>query len=332
MTLSFSGTGTTTVSIPGATVQPFKNVRVADSLQNPANLGIQNLVLTVSDINGGVPTDADGTFALSSPLLRQVAPGTYVLNRGPNYDAATSATSDLQNLAFTIGPKPSTAVIAIVAADNLNQSAVDRLTQVVAAIPPTKFIVTDSTAKNTYAVQGTPYSGPAGVSNQYVVQSDNPTLGAANLNITAVAPNVFIHAGSGVDAIDVSGVGGKNILDGGTNSNFLTGGAAGSGADTFFIDARDTVSDIWSTVNNFHAGDTVTLFGITPSSKAIAWADNQGTAGGTGLTLHATQAGAPTASFTLAGYAAADLSNGRLGVAHGAEPDGTPYLNVIGLK
>lgn len=55
-------------------------------------------------------------------------------------------------------------------------------------------------------------------------------------------------------------------------------------------------------------------------------------ASATGLTLHATQSGAPQASFTLAGYTTADLSNGRLATVYGAEPDGTPYLYVAGLK
>ncbi len=332
MTFSISGTRPTTVYAPAATIQPFKTIGLQDSTQGPATVGVENLYITVSDINGGLPTDADGTFALSSPLFRQVAPGTYILTPGPNYDAAAKATGNLQGLSFTTAQTPSTAVITVVAADATGQSAVDRLTQIVAAVPPTKFVVTDNAAGNNYAVQGTPYAGPAGVSSQYVVQTDNPALSTVNLNITAVVPNVFIHTGSGVDAIDVSGAGGKNILDGGTNSNFLTGAAAGSGTDTFFIDDRQPASDIWSTVNNFHAGDAVTLFGITPSGQALAWADNQGTTGATGLTLHATQAGAPTASFTLAGYTTADLGNGRLGVVYGAEPDGTPYLYVAGLK
>ncbi len=294
-------------------------------------MGLQNLFITVSDLNGGPPTDADGTFAPTS-LLHQVAPGAYLLTPGPNYDAATKAAGALQALSFTAAQTPSTAVITVAANDALGQSAIDRATEVVAALPPTKFVVTDNTAGNAYAVGGAPYSGPAGSSSQYVVQTDNPALSASNLSISALSPNVFIHTGSGVDAIDVSGVGGQNVLDGGTNSNFLTGGAAGSGADTFFVDARGAASDIWDTIANFHAGDAVTLFGITPTSKAIAWADNQGTTGATGLTLHATQAGAPTASFTLAGYTTADLSNGRLGATYGTEADGTPYLYVAGLK
>ena len=261
-------------------------------------MGLHNLFITVTDIDGGPPADADGAFAIT-PLLHKVAPGIYLFTPGPNYDAATNAASDLQQFNFTTAQTASTADITVTTSDALGQSAIDHATQVVAAMPPTKFVVADSTTGNTYALQGNAYSGPAAVSTQYVVQSDNPTLSADNLSISAIVPNAFIHTGSGVDAIDVSGVSGNNILDGSINSNLLTGG---SGADTFFVDGRSTASDVWSTVNNFHAGDAVTLFGITPTSKAIAWADNQGTTGATGLTLHATQAGTPTASFTLAGY------------------------------
>ena len=46
-------------------------------------------------------------------------------------------------------------------------------------------------------------------------------------------PNEFIHTGSGFDAIDVSAAGGNNVLDGGTNSNFLVGGTKAGTSDTF---------------------------------------------------------------------------------------------------
>ena len=42
-----------------------------------------------------------------------------------------------------------------------------------------------------------------------------------------------MHTGSGVDAINVAGVGGKNILDGGPNSNVLPRGPAGTPSPTF---------------------------------------------------------------------------------------------------
>jgi hypothetical protein len=145
--------------------------------------------------------------------------------------------------------------------------------------------------------------------------------------------NTFIHAGSGQggsgeDAIDVSHVGGTNVLDGENGSNFLVGGTGPSSFDTFFVDDRSPSADIWSTVANFHAGDAATIFGITQNGFDTAWADGQGAAGYTGLTLHVTAPGAPTASLTLSGYTTADLTNGTLTTSYGTENDGTPYLYV----
>ena len=167
---------------------------------------------------------------------------------------------------------------------------------------------------------GTPYSGPvAGLEWEYEY------TGSDNLNVTANAPDVFIHTGSGEDAIDVSNAAGNNVLDGSTGSNFLVGG---SGDDTFFVDDRSPSADIWSTVANFHAGDAATIFGVTQSGFDTSWVDGQGATGYTGLTLHVTAPGVPTASLTLAGFSTADLSDGRISTSWGAEADGTPYLYV----
>ncbi len=160
----------------------------------------------------------------------------------------------------------------------------------------------------------------AGLQEQYINITND------SLNVSVSTPNWFIHSGGGTDAIAVSS--GVNVLDGGTASNFLTGG---NGADTFFVDDRGPASDIWSTVNNFHAGDAATIWGITPSDFRLAFADGQGAAGFTGLTLHATATGKPTASLTLAGYSRADTTNGRLSVTFGFDPaSGSRYMLIHG--
>ena len=151
------------------------------------------------------------------------------------------------------------------------------------------------------------YAGPvAGIQEQYV------TVSTHNLDITAGAPNYFIHTGGGNDAISVSS--GTNALDGGTGSNFLAGG---TGTDTFYVDDRGAGADIWSTVAHFHAGDSATVLGVSPGLSALNWSDGQGTPGFTGLTLHASTAGRPTASLTLAGFTRADVASGRLSVQYG---------------
>jgi hypothetical protein len=184
----------------------------------------------------------------------------------------------------------------------------------------TNFSVLDATTNTPFQSNGTPYSGPvAGLQSEFIDATSD------NLNVTANVPNVFIHAGSGEDAIDVSHAGGNNVLDGSTGSKFLVGG---SGDDTFFVDDRGPSADIWSTVANFHAGDAATIFGVTQQGFDASWVDGQGATGYTGLTLHVTASGHPTASLTLAGLSMADLSNGRISTSWGAEADGTPYLYV----
>jgi hypothetical protein len=184
----------------------------------------------------------------------------------------------------------------------------------------TNFSVLDTTTNTPFQSNGTPYSGPvAGLQSEFIDTTSD------NLNVTANVPNVFIHAGSGEDAINVSHAGGNNVLDGSTGSNFLVGG---SGDDTFFVDDRSPSADIWSTVSDFHTGDAATIFGITQNGFATSWVDGQGATGFTGLTLHVTAPGVPTASLTLAGFSMADLSDGRISTSWGTEPDGTPYLYV----
>jgi hypothetical protein len=120
------------------------------------------------------------------------------------------------------------------------------------------------------------------------------------------------------------------VLDGGTGSNFLTGGI---GDDTFFVDDRGAAAPIWSTVNNFHPGDAATIWGVTPSDFDLSWVNGQGATGYTGLTLHATAAGVPTASLTLAGFTRAALYDGEITVSFGSTAatnglSGSTYMYV----
>lgn len=191
-------------------------------------------------------------------------------------------------------------------------------------LPPSvvNFLLTDTTTGVSSTAAGDAYSGPVvGLQNQYI------TVTTDNLNVTAATPNSFIHTGSGNDAIDVSRAGGDNVLDGSAGSNFLVGG---TGHDTFFVDDRSATTDIWSTVVNFHTGDAVTIFGVTPSGFTLDYENGQGAVGSAGLTLHAMAPGKPIASMTLAGYTKADLSNGRLGVSFGTEPNGDNYMFIHG--
>ncbi len=177
----------------------------------------------------------------------------------------------------------------------------------------------DTTTGRPVPVHGQPYTGPvSGLQQQYI------NISPDSLNITASTPNWFIHSGDGKDAIAVSS--GTNVLDGGAGSNFLTGG---SGTDTFFVDERGATAITWSTVVNFHAADTVTLWGVSQSDFSLSWSDAAGAVGATGLTLTAQAAGKPEVLLTLPGFAQADLTNGRLAVSFGTDAgSGSAYLNI----
>ncbi len=177
--------------------------------------------------------------------------------------------------------------------------------------------VLDTSNNDVTDPQAIAYTGPVPqLQDQYINVSPD------NLNITANINNVFLHSGAGEDAIQA--LGGTNVLDGGTGSNFLVGG---TGDDTFFTDDRAATSSIWDTVVGFHAGDSATVFGVTQAGFALNWANGEGAGGYTGLTLHATAAGKPEASVTLAGLTSAALTNGQLAITFGTT-DGSAYMLI----
>lgn len=183
--------------------------------------------------------------------------------------------------------------------------------------------VFDTTTNQSVAAVGQTYSGPvAGLTSEYITSTTD------SLNVAVTTPGWFIHTGSGNDAITVSS--GTNVIDGSTGSNFLTGG---SGTDTFYVDDRNATAPIWSTINNFHAGDAATIWGVTPSDFTLTWTNGLGAPGYTGLTLGATSATTPAVDLTLVGYATADLTNGKLTVSFGTTAatttaPGSAYMEI----
>lgn len=151
---------------------------------------------------------------------------------------------------------------------------------------------------------GQQYSGPVNY-----LQSQYIWAGSDSVNVVTSQPNSFVLGGSGNDAIAVSA--GSNVLDGGLGSNFLTGATgAHGGRDTFFLDG--STGTTWDTIVNFHAGDSVTLWGFVPGQSTLAWAANEGVPGYTGATIHAAFAGAGApinGSVTFAGLSLADAQS-----------------------
>ncbi|HQT78072.1 MAG: hypothetical protein B7Z80_12505 [Rhodospirillales bacterium 20-64-7] len=197
------------------------------------------------------------------------------------------------------------------------------------------FTVQDETSGQSYSSAGSSYTGPVpGLTSEFVVNTSDI------INVTANTPNVFIEVAPSPGGqppsqcgINVSAVNGNNVLDGYANSNFYTGG---KGTDQFYEDTRTLTQNSWSTIVNFHSGDNVTLWGVTPSDFSLNWiGDTYGAPGATGLTgvLVPAKAGQPDVGITLAGYTTNDFTNGKIVLSYGETQaqggvPGSTYLSI----
>lgn len=311
---------------PGNTINPFHAATVSDA--NTAPTDSATLTVTGGGSLAGVGLVSSGTnvytIAAGTPAaLTTTLDGISFV--APALGGAASITSTI-GLSVVDGQQSASASTAVTETPAVPIPAPQA---VVAGTSPQggNFTIADETTGTQSFATGSTYSGPVqGLSEEFIFVSPD------NLNITSHVPNVFIHTGGGDDAIDVSQTNGNNILDGSTGSNFLTGG---KGFDTFYVDDRSPISDVFSTVVGFHAGDNVTIFGINPTAFNINTLDNQGAVGAKGLDYSVTAAGKPNANLVIAGYTVADLSNGRLTATFGTTQDlpglpGSQYLNIHG--
>jgi hypothetical protein len=305
----------------GATIDPFSGATVSD-LNSAAT---ESATLTVSgggSLSGsGLTDNGNGTYTIAKASPQSVTSTLNALVYTPPALASGQTTNNADiRLDVTDGTATATDTNTSITETATSPGPVTGDPGPVPSPTSNNFSISDQTTHTNSTTPGDSYSGPvAGVQWQFVDVTPD------NLNINAMTQNAFIHSGSGNDALAV--MGGTNVLDGGTGSNFLSGG---TGNDTFFVDDRSAASDIWSTISNFHAGDTATVFGVTQAGFNFDYENNQGAAGYAGLTLHVTGGGKPTASFTLAGYTTSDMNNGRLNVSFGQEADGTNYMVVQG--
>lgn len=320
------------VGAPG-TIKPFSTVTITDGDFGAAK---DTATITVSD--GGKATDDLGL--LTGGGLSKTGVGTYTLSNPT--DPATLQT-ELQSLTFTIPsvfdthtagfslavtdvppagatPPPNTDLTKALTTTDTTTS----VSEIGQPMPPAgnNFHMLDVSTGKITDTPGVPFTGPVpNIKNQLIVQDQFATIDKDNLNITAVTPNVFIHSGSGTDALDVSSTNGTNILDGFTGSNFLVGG---TGNDTFFLDDRNATADIFSTVRNFHSGEMITVWGVTKGDFTIKAADNV-LPNVPGLDFAITSPGKANTNLDIPNYTKADLSNGKLVVGFGKSPD-TPGL------
>jgi hypothetical protein len=108
---------------------------------------------------------------------------------------------------------------------------------------------------------------------------------------------------------------GDDVLDGGTGSNFLSGG---SGWDTFFIDGRGG-GPTWGTITDWEAGEHLSIWGWRPGTSLTLWQDQAGASGWQGATLH----------MDLDGNGSWDASVTWSGVARAALPQAHEYDGLL---
>jgi hypothetical protein len=297
--------------VAGSSSHPLSNLVVTDSNAKPGAAVTETANINVGSSSGDVPNGSPGqTFSISA-------------------SSAGALTSALHNFVYTAAnpqQDPFTS-FTVEVTDDLGVSSDAYVAELKNATEPLplassdNFVISDTTTGAAAAGNaGQTYSGPVTyLTSEYL----SPTQDSVNIN--SHVPNAFIVTGEGNDAVDVSGANGQNVISAGAGNNFLTGG---SGADTFFIDDRTAGQAIWDTINGSHAGDAVTVWGMTPQN-ILQWLDNQGAAGYTGLTfLTPEPGGGPYAALTLPGYSQADLASGRLTTAFGSS-GGSPYLYIL---
>ena len=302
----------------------------------PANVVAVLEQLETATVDAALLTDGQTTAAVEAQTIADLT-NLYDTTRG-QLGAIAGLGGHIANQTVVFGNWNYPAIFARLEADaKLFTPGVPNPPVTVVSPPPPpasgveQYLVENMTTGVVDWEDGQAYAGPvANVQNQFLhITTDN-------LNITATKPNNFIHTGSGNDAVDLSLFGpsgaGTNVVDCGGGSNFLIASISPFSVATVFIDIRAATADTWTTAVNFHKGDAVTIYGVTPSA-ALDWEDGQGAAGFTGLTLHAAAPGKPIASLTLAsGYfehSKADLGNGRLAVSFGTDTaSGGSYLHI----
>jgi hypothetical protein len=159
----------------------------------------------------------------------------------------------------------------------------------------------DNTIQAGGTADGSNYNGPlAGIQDKYIY------TGADNISLTAPT-NANWEFGGGSGETTLTAVSGNNILVASTGGSTMTGG---TGADTFVVpDANLTGIGAWDTIEDFHAGDSISLAGMAGPGWTYSWYAGNSEDTGSGLTLLASSTTTPglTQLVTLAGLSMNDL-------------------------
>ena len=170
---------------------------------------------------------------------------------------------------------------------------------------PTRFNINDQVTGVISQDPGIAYYDPnvPTIQYRYVYTGNDSVVLGANV------PNVFMNGGPAGDALNAFG--GSNVLDGGGGSNFLVGATgADGGVDQFYVDERGS-AETWSTLVNFHKGDSATIFGFKGGFSTEQLLASDGVNGYQGVTIHSAINGLGTpinGSVTFTGVTMADFN------------------------
>ncbi len=184
--------------------------------------------------------------------------------------------------------------------------------------PTSSFLTQTADSQKTLGI-GEAYHGPVDyLQGQYIYD------GPQTVAITALTPNVFVKNFAGEAAVALQS--GRNVVDAGKGSNFLTGG---TGDDTFFLDGRSNVTT-WNTIVGFNKGDVATLFGFRAGVSSYRWDEVAGAPGYTGRTMRADLLGNGTTSASLT-FAGANRSVTDSYAITTGQVQGIDYMQIFAL-
>ena len=195
-------TGSAALAFTLDTTAPTAALTAVDPTANTAAAAVRYLLTT----SGSVLGLSTGSFSVSQGGTLSGAAVIGVMQQDSTHVLVTVSTGT-GNGALGLSLAAAGSGVADTAGNVL---AADVAGPAYAVVHTPAFNVLDTTTGQQTSVPGDAYTGPvAGLQYQYI----NTT--SENLNVAAGLPNAFIHTGSGFDAIDVSVVGGTNVLDGG---------------------------------------------------------------------------------------------------------------------
>lgn len=165
-------------------------------------------------------------------------------------------------------------------------------------ISPQTVLTSTATGSSTYSQVETYRGAISNLDTQFLYDGDT------TLAIVAQQDGMLISSQAQATAIQLQG--GVNVLDMQHGSSFMV---SGTGSDTFLLHA-DQPQATWNTIVNFHAGDTIVVYGFTVGASARWWDDNAGAAGYRGATLRIDVDGNQSidSSLTFAGKTSSDVA------------------------